>query len=166
MPDIDPIHQCHRHRWGLYCSPHQCYCNRFNTADQTGHIVSDACGTSGSGGTGGRSTPAPTMGSQMSLHQCFQSLQHSQSNWPCCLRCVWQRWYRWEVYSCSDPSTHMDSQVSPRQLDPGPTDIPAAGDCRLDLGPTEVCQPATGSGLRPDPGEDQAGTPGLTTVVR
>ena len=60
----------------------------------------------------------------------------------------------------------MGSQTSPRQLDPGPTEVQGAGDCRLDLGPIEVYQPAIGSGLRLDPGEDQAGTPVLTTVVR
>ena len=64
------------------------------------------------------------------------------------------------------PPSSRDLEAGDRQLDPGPTEVPAAGDCRLDLGPTEVCQPATGSGLRPDPGEDQAETPVLTTVVR
>ena len=59
-----------------------------------------------------------------------------------------------------------DLEAGDRQLDPGPTEVPAAGDCQLDLGPTEVCQPATRSGLRTDPGEDQGGSTVLTTVVR
>ena len=49
----------------------------------------------------------------------LQPIQHSRSNWPCCFRCVWCRWqwwYQWEVYSCTDPSTHMGSQMSTSML--------------------------------------------------
>ena len=63
------------------------------------------------------------------------------------------------------PPSSRHLEAGDRQLDPGPTEVPAAEDCRLDLGPTEVYQPATRSGLRSDPGEDQAGPPVLTTVV-
>ena len=53
----------------------------------------------------------------------LQPIHHSRSNWLlCCLRCVWHWWHRWEVYSYTDPSTHIASQMSLTSMLPAMVD--------------------------------------------
>ena len=76
-----------------------------------------------------------------------QCINHNFSLTPCCVICQIRPPaiplpYNHQYYI--KPSLKKNT-TGPTEV---PAEVPAAGDCKLDLGPTEVYQPAVGSGLK------------------